>query len=159
VVMSDGYTIADLPAAKLNEESLTLLAAPRSSAERNAAFLRELVATYGGTAFWGLIDGDHFVCLAVAEGNTNAPMGLVAGNLYPVHETLMPAALGARVSGIVTEKDGRSTLLTRLSNRRGHDLGWIGLSLPPDASIPDAEALSARMANLFETSKPEEVDA
>jgi len=159
VVMSDGYTIADLPAAKLNEESLTLLAAPRSSAERNAAFLRELVATYGGTAFWGLIDGDHFVCLAVAEGNTNAPMGLAAGNLYPVHETLMPTALGARVSGIVTEKDGRSTLLTHLSNRRGHDLGWIGLSLPPGASIPDAEALPARMANLFETSKPEEVDA
>jgi ABC-type sugar transport system ATPase subunit len=159
VVMSDGYTIADLPASQLNEESLTLLAAPRSSAERNAAFLRDLVSSYGGTAFWGLIDGGQFVCLAVAEADKAAPMGFAAGNVYTAGETPIPAALGAHAPGLVIETDGRSTLLTRLSNRRGHDLGWIGLSLPPGASIPDAEALSARMATLFETSKPEEVDA
>jgi hypothetical protein len=159
VVMSDGYTIADLPASQLNEESLTLLAAPRSSAERNAAFLRDLVSSHGGTAFWGLIDEGQFVCLAVAEANKATPMGFAAGNVYTVEETPIPTALGAHAPGLVTETDGRSTLLTRLSNRRGHDLGWIGLSLPPGASIPDAEALSARMATLFETSKPEEVDA
>ncbi len=159
VVMSDGYTIADLPASQLNEESLTLFAAPRSSAERNAAFLRDLVSSYGGTAFWGLIDGDQFVCLAVAEESRTAPMHLAAGHVYPVRETSMPAALQARAPGIVVEEDGRSTLLTRLSNRRGHDLGWIGLSLPPGASIPDAQALSARMATLFEIPKPEEIDA
>ncbi|MCO5081968.1 MAG: sugar ABC transporter ATP-binding protein [Rhizobiaceae bacterium] len=159
VVMSDGYTIADLPASQLNEESLTLLAAPRSSAERNAAFLRDLVSSYGGTAFWGLIDEGQFVCLAVAEADKAAPMGFAAGNVYAAGETPIPAALGAHAPGLVTETDGRSTLLTCLSNRRGHDLGWIGLSLPPGASIPDAEALSARMATLFETSKPEEVDA
>ena len=86
-------------------------------------------------------------------------MGFAPGSVYAVQETPIPAALGGRASGVTTEEDGRSTLLMRLSNRRGHDLGWIGLSLPPGVSIPDAEALSARMATLFETSKPEEVDA
>ncbi len=159
VVVSDGYTIADLPASRLSEESLTLLAAPRSSAERNAAFLRDLVASHGGTAFWGLIDEDRFVCLTVAEGKGEAPMGLAAGNVYLAHETAIPLALGRHQPGLATEKDGRSTLLTHLSNRRGHDLGWIGLSLPAGSSLPDAETLSARTASLFETPKDNEIDA
>lgn len=159
VVMSDGYTIADLPASQLSEESLTLLAAPRSSAERNAAFLRDLVAGYGGTAFWGLIDEDRFVCLAVAEGRGSLPMGLAAGQVYLAHGTAIPTALERRGPGAVTEKDGRITLLTRLSNRRGHDLGWIGLSLPPGSKLPDEEVLSARMSSLFETPRDEVIHA
>ncbi len=159
VVVSDGYTIADLPASRLSEESLTLLAAPRSSAERNAAFLRDLVTSHGGTAFWGLIDEDRFVCLSVATGKGDAPMGLAAGHVYLAHETAIPLALERRKPGMVTEEDGRSTLLTRLSNRRGHDLGWIGLSLPSGSKLPDADALSARMAGLFETPQDDEIDA
>jgi len=159
VVVSDGYTIADLAASSLNEESLTLLAAPRSSAERNAAFLRDLVASYGGTAFWGLIDEDRFVCLSVAEAGAQASMGLSAGHVFPIRETSIPLALERRESGFVAEADGRSTLLTRLSNRRGHDLGWIGLSLPPGSRLPDTASLSARMAGLFETPENAEIVA
>jgi len=159
VVVSDGYTIADLPASRLSEESLTLLAAPRSSAERNAAFLRDLVASHGGTAFWGLIDEDRFVCLAVATGKGDAPMGLAAGHVYLARETAIPLALERRYPGTVIEQDGRSTLLTRLSNRRGHDLGWIGLSLPPGSRLPDAKTLSDRVAGLFETPQDDEIDA
>ena len=158
VVVSDGYTIADLPASRLSEESLTLLAAPRSSAERNAAFLRDLVASYSGTAFWGLIDDDQFVCLAVAEGTPDAPMGLAAGHVYLAHETAIPLALGGRQPGIATENDGRSTLLAPLSNRRGHDLGWIGLSLPPGSRLPNAETLSARMAGFLDTPQDEKTN-
>ncbi|MBZ9896136.1 MULTISPECIES: sugar ABC transporter ATP-binding protein [unclassified Mesorhizobium] len=159
VVVSDGYTIADLPASRLSEESLTLLAAPRSSAERNTAFLRDLVAGHGGTAFWGLIDDDRFVCLALAEGTPGATMGLAAGHVYLAQETAIPLALGRRQPGIVTENDGRSTLLAPLSNRRGHDLGWIGLSLPAGSRLPDAGALSARIAGLFDTPQDEKIDA
>ena len=159
VVMSDGYTIADLPAARLNEESLTLLAAPRSSAERNARFLRDLVASYGGTAFWGLIHEDQLVCLAVADRDAASALGLAAGHVYGAGETPIPAALREKAPGVVAEADGRATLLTRLSNRRGHDLGWIGLSLPPGAAFPEAAVLSARMATLFETSPSEEIEA
>jgi len=159
VVISDGYTIADLPASRLSEESLTLLAAPRSSAERNLAFLRDLVATHGGSAFWGLIDGDQFVSLAVAEGKDDARLGLEAGHVYPLQETPIPNALAELKPAAVEETDGRSTLLARLSNRRGHELGWVGLSMPPGKKLPDPEALSARMASLFETTRDEEIDA
>ncbi|MEQ1943187.1 sugar ABC transporter ATP-binding protein [Mesorhizobium sp. VNQ89] len=159
VVISDGYTIADLPASQLSEESLTLLAAPRSSAERNLAFLRDLVATHGGSAFWGLIDGDQFVSLAVAEGKDDARLGLESGHVYPLQETPIPNALAQLKPAAVEEKDGRSTLLARLSNRRGHELGWVGLSMPSGKKLPDPEALSARIASLFETTRDEEIDA
>ena len=159
VVVSDGYTIADLPASRLSEESLTLLAAPRSSAERNASLLHGLVADFGGTAFWGLMDGDSFVSLAVAEAATQAPMGFEAGHVYLKQETKIPAALDKLEDGLAVEADGRSTLLKRLSNRRGHDLGWIGLSLPAGSTPPDIDTLSARMAGLFEKSLNEKVDA
>jgi ABC-type sugar transport system ATPase subunit len=159
VVVSDGYTTANLPAARLNEESLTLLAAPRSSAERNTAFLRDLVADYGGTAFWGLIDGDQFVCLAVAEEKGAVPMGFAAGHVYLAQDSVIPAAFERREAGAVAEKDGRSTLLTRLSSRRGHDLGWIGLSLPPGAKLPDYKSLAARTASLITTHQNEEIHA
>jgi ABC-type sugar transport system ATPase subunit len=159
VVMSDGYTIADLPAERLSEESLTLLAAPRSSAERNAALLRDLVASHGGTAFWGLIDEDKFVCLAVAESPSGASLGLEAGRVYLARETAIPTALDQRRPTGVTESDGRSTLLVRLSNRRGHDLGWVGLSVPAGVSLPDPSAVSARMAGFFNTPQDEKIDA
>jgi ABC-type sugar transport system ATPase subunit len=159
VVVSDGYTIADLPASRLNEESLTLLAAPRSSAERNAAFLRDLVTTYGGTAFWGLIDGDQFVCLSVAEEKGGASMGFAAGHVYLTQDTPIPEALEKHEPGATTERDGRSTLLTRLSSRRGHDLGWMGLSLPAGSKLPDYEFLAARMAGLMTTRQDEEIHA
>jgi hypothetical protein len=60
---------------------------------------------------------------------------------------------------VVTEADGRATLLTPLSNRRGHDLGWIGLSLPAGVAPPDPRALAAEAATLFETSPSEEIEA
>jgi ABC-type multidrug transport system ATPase subunit len=159
VVMSDGYTIADLPASRLNEESLTLLAAPRSSAERNTRVLRDLVARHGGTAFWGLIHEDQFVCLAVADRDPATALGLAPGQVYLGEETPIPEALRQRAAELVTESDGRMTLLTRLSNRRGHDLGWIGLSLPAGAAPPDPQAVAAEAATLFETSPSEEIEA
>ncbi len=67
VVVSDGVTIADLPAARLTEEKLTLLAAPRSSTARNQALLRDLAQTHRGEAFWTLIDGEELICLASAR--------------------------------------------------------------------------------------------
>ena len=157
VVMSDGYTIADLPAARLNEESLTLLAAPRSSAERNTAFLRAIVDRYGGCAFWGLIEEDQLVCLSVVEGDPGAPVGLAAGQIYFLHETSIATALQERSSSVVRERDGRATILMHLSNRRGHDLGWIGVTARQGGTLPDAQALSSAMADLLETPANEEM--
>ena len=146
VVVSDGVSIADLPAARLTEEKLTLLAAPRSSTARNQALLRELAEAHGGDAFWTLIDGDETICLAQA-GRPAA--GLSPGEAAEAWETRIPEALHRRGEDFVAEPDGsRRTLLTQMTDRRGHDLGWIGLTLPGSAAPPAAEAIRARVHRL-----------
>ena len=50
VVISDGRSVADMPSSLLNEETLTLLAAPRSSMQCNTALLEALVRTTAARA-------------------------------------------------------------------------------------------------------------
>ena len=145
VVVSDGIAIADLPAARLSEEKLTLLAAPRTSTARNQALLRDLARAHGGEAFWTLIDGEETICLA-REGE--ALSGLNPGEAATADETRIPAALRARAERFEAEADGRRTLLTQMTDRRGHDLGWIGLTLPEGADLPDPAGIRARVRAL-----------
>ncbi len=69
VVMSDGLSIADVPSGMLNEEKLTLFAAPRTSMEKNSAFLRDIARDLNGAAFWTLIDQGRLFCLYIAVTN------------------------------------------------------------------------------------------
>jgi ABC-type sugar transport system ATPase subunit len=144
VVVSDGYTIADLEAARLTEEKLTLLAAPRTSTARNHQLLRDLVDDHGGDAVWTLLDGEETICLAqVGDGAA----GLTPGEAASAAETRIPEALRARAEGWTADAD-RRTLLTQMTNRRGHDLGWIALSLPASAQTPAPATIRARVARL-----------
>ena len=156
VVISDGYSVADLPADRVSEESLTLLAAPRSSAETNTAFLRRLTEEHGGAAFWGLIENDRFICLAAVEAPGEQSLGLQSGHIYNEAETGIANALNLRAETFVTDDEsGWSTLLRPLSHHRGHTLGWIGLSLPDGADLPDPEILTRQIARLTENTMPE----
>lgn len=148
VVVSDGATIADLPAARLTEEKLTLLAAPRSSTRRNQALLRDICDTWGGDAFWVLLDGDDTICLAQSG---DALSGLVPGQAATARETSIPNALAARSDDFVTEPGGPASLLTQMTDRRGHDLGWIGLTLDAGAPLPNARDIRLRINNLSQT--------
>jgi hypothetical protein len=57
--------------------------------------------------------------------------------------------LRLREPSFVTEADGaRSTMLLPLRSGRGHDLGWIGLSLPGKATPPDPEPIRRRVEEL-----------
>ncbi len=151
VVVSDGYTIADLPAARLTEEKLTLLAAPRTSTARNQALLRELAAAHGGEAFWSLLDGEEVICLARA----GAPLsGQAPGEAAMAAETAIPAALRARAVGFASD-EGLRSLLMQMTDTRGHDLGWIGLTLPAAAATPDPAAIRARVARLAAPAREE----
>src|SRR5690606_32469948 len=69
MVMTAGRTIADLPSAMLDEEKLTLLAAPRTSMARNTALLDELAREHGGAGFWALVEDDQLICLNTAGAN------------------------------------------------------------------------------------------
>ena len=142
VVVSDGVTISDLPTDKLDEEKLTLLAAPRTSTARNQALLRDLVEKYGGDAFWTLLDGEGLICLAQARAEGAPSVGLQPGEAADASKTHIPEAIRRKEPVFVTEADGaRQTLLTQLTDKRGHDLGWIGLTLDGGAEAPDPEAI------------------
>jgi ABC-type sugar transport system ATPase subunit len=145
VVVSDGLIIADLPADRLTQEKLTLLAAPRTSAARNQALLNDLAATHGGDAFWTLIDEDETICLAQAGQSLS---GLVPGQAALAHETRIARAITARTADFIAEPDGLRSLVTQMTDRRGHDLGWIGLTLPAAATLPDPAALRRRVQTL-----------
>lgn len=149
VVISDGTTIADLPSRLLDVEKLTLLAAPRTSMRQNTELLRKLTAETGGTGFWALLDGERMICLNAVSA-TNAPgPGFAPGEAKAIADTAIPTALARRDAGFVTEADGsRSTLLVPIRSQRGHDLGWVGLSLPAGGRMPAAESIRARVETL-----------
>ncbi|NSX53549.1 sugar ABC transporter ATP-binding protein [Parasulfitobacter algicola] len=154
VVMSDGITIADLPASRLTEEKLTLLAAPRTSAARNQALLAELAETYHADAVWTLLDGDELICLTQAAHDNAPSAGLTPGEAIMVDQTLIPKAIREHGPGFVTETDGlRQTLFTQLTDKRGHDLGWISLTIAGTAQAPDPKNIRAKISNLTSTDK------
>ena len=142
VVMSDGTSIAELDSAMLDETKLTLFAAPRSSMARTTALLRTLAAETGGAAFWALLDGGRLYCLQRVGGEGAADPGFVPGATPRFVDTRIAAALDSPPGGFVAEPDGaRSTLLVPVQSHRGHELGWLGLTVAghdPPAAAPIA---------------------
>ena len=152
VVMSDGRSIADLPSAMLDEEKLTLLAAPRTSMARNTALLNQLAHEHGGAGFWALIEKDNLICLNMAVTNAALDPGFKAGEARGVADTLIPRALRQREPIFVPEADkSRTTLLVPMRSPRGHDLGWVGLCLSPGAELPSPGAIKARIDTMAAT--------
>jgi ABC-type sugar transport system ATPase subunit len=149
VVMSDGTSIAELPSAVLDEAKLTLFAAPRSSMAMTTQLLETLAQETGGAAFWALLDGGRVFCLSRVGGEGVADPGFEAGAAPTLDATRIPVALGAAAERFVVEPDGtRATLLVRVRSHRGHDLGWIGLTVAGNAP-PDPAPLVARVHDQF----------
>jgi ribose transport system ATP-binding protein/rhamnose transport system ATP-binding protein len=152
VVISDGLSIADLPASLLDEEKLTLLAAPRTSMARNTEMLKSLAGDVGGAGFWVLIDVDQLICLNMVIAERAADPGFAAGEARTFADTRIETALRRRDASFVPEQDGdRSTMLVPLTSSRGHDLGWVGLTLPGTAPIPSPDMVRRRVEALATT--------
>jgi ABC-type sugar transport system ATPase subunit len=152
IVISDGVSVAEVTSDMLDEEKLTLLAAPRSSMERNTEILRDLAAEFNGAAFWILLSEERVFCLNCVASDSRLAPGFVSGGTPTILETSIPLALQKEAEGFVREADGhRVTLLTQVHGRRGHELGWIGLTLDMRRSLPSAAALKSRMQSLFAT--------
>jgi ABC-type sugar transport system ATPase subunit len=149
VVMSDGTSIAELPSVVLDEAKLTLFAAPRSSMAMTTGLLEALAQETGGAAFWALLDAGRVFCLSRVGGTGAADPGFGAGAAPAFEETHIPAALAAPAERFVLEPDGaRATLLVRVRSHRGHELGWIGLTVPGGAP-PAPAPLAARVHEQF----------
>lgn len=146
VVMSDGRSTATLPSAALDEEKLTLLAAPRTSMERNTQLLERLAAEFKGAGFWALLEEDSLICLNSVTVNAAADPGFSSGEARRFDETRIGAALARRADHFVDDPHhGRQTLLVPLRSPRGHDFGWIGLTVPQGVETPLADAIRARV--------------
>ena len=147
VVISDGRSVADLPSALLDEEKLTLLAAPRTSMARNTALLQDLTRENGGAGFWALIDEEQLICLNVVVADPGADPGFKPGEARVLDDTRIPRALRGREPVFVPDEGGggRSTLLVPIRSPRGHDLGWVGFSLSGREKPPPAEAIKFRI--------------
>ena len=146
VVISDGRSVADLPSAVLDEEKLTLLAAPRTSMVRNTTLLEELTRENGGVGFWALIEDEQMICLNAVVADDAVDPGFRAGEARRLAETAIPTALRGREPIFVTEPDRvRSTMLVPIRSQRGHDLGWVGLTVPARPPLPPAPAIKIRI--------------
>ncbi|WP_246722526.1 sugar ABC transporter ATP-binding protein [Aureimonas sp. OT7] len=152
VVISDGRSIADVPSAMLDEEKLTLLAAPRTSMVRNTELLRNLARQHGGAGFWALMEEDSLICLNAVVENANADPGFRSGEARRFDQTHIPSALARRETGFVTDAaSGRATLLTQMRSARGHDFGWVGISLPDGAPLPAPETIRSHIDAMAQT--------
>ncbi len=149
VVISDGRSVADLPCSLLDEEKLTLLAAPRTSMTRNTALLDDLTRENGGVGFWALIEGERLICLNTVVADARVDPGFKPGQAIVLDETFIPDALRRRDPGFVAEADGtRSTVMVPIRSPRGHDLGWVGLTLPVSRNMPPAPVIRLRVDTL-----------
>lgn len=152
VVMSDGISIADVPSTMLDEEKLTLFAAPRSSMERTQRLLHNIAQSYDASAFWAILDKDMLFCLTAAVAENSADPGFVAGDSIEFGATRIEAALTHRDGGFVTDHSTElSALIVDIKGRRGHDLGTIGLVLPPKREIPDPAHIKSEIEALFKS--------
>ncbi len=146
VIVSDGRSVADLPSNVLSEEKLTVLAAPRTSMQRNTNLLAELTKQYGGAGFWALLEGEQLICLNSVVRDAKLDPGFGPGDTRTFSETAIPQALVRRDNTFVLERnDGRRTLLVPMRSTRGHDLGWVGLSMDATAELPSVEAIRSRV--------------
>ena len=150
IVISDGASIADVPSAYLDEEKLTLLAAPRASMERYRRLLQELANQCDGAAFWAILDDERVFCLNTATANAKADPALRAGEAPRFEETPIAAALHARAPDFVLDPaSGLQSLLVDVRSHRGHELGSIGVVIRPDRSTPPAEATRSAIQERF----------
>ena len=108
-----------------------------------------LAAKYRAATFWALIHGSDLICLTLARAPDAPDPGLRTGHAVRIDETRIPQALAERTDSFVTEANAPlATMLVPMRNRRGHDLGWIGLTIDSRAPAPPAGAIQADVAAL-----------
>ena len=152
IVISDGISAGGMPANVLDEETLTLLAAPRSSMEQNVRFLQHLTDEYGGAAFWALIEGNQLFCLQCIVADNAAQPGFVRGARLAFAETLIASALEQRNTGQFYSVPGQPTaIVAEAISHRGNPVGWIGLVIAPGQIPPDARKVTQKIGRFLST--------
>ncbi len=139
VVISDGADVTSIPSRYLDVEKLAMFAAPRSSADATHHVLERLVHAYPGAAYWIFVEGDRLYCFDLLSAEADPGLGFARGTFPRIEQTMIPQALLQRAASFAAEADGRQTLLVPIRGHRGHDLGYVGLTLAPGRATPDPE--------------------
>ena len=75
--------------------------------------------------------------------NDQADPGFRAGDTPMIGDTRIPAALSSRSETLVLEPENQlATLLVSVRSDRGHDMGWIGVTLDSRTSLAPAQTTS-----------------
>ena len=140
-VMAEGRLAADISSEWLDEEKLTMFAAPRSSASSTHRILTELNERHGVAAFWVYVDDDRVYCFNKVDDSCRIDTGFGAGEVCSLDRTRMPKALmEGRPAWI--EEQGLRSLLIPITSRRGQSMGCLGVAAASDqAGLPDPEEL------------------
>ena len=142
VVVSDGADVTSIPSDLIDVEKLAMFAAPRSSAEATHFVLEDLVRRFGGVAYWIFVEGERLYCFDAVATSDAPDIGFSRGSFPEIASTNIQRVLRERPRRFQSEPAGAS-LLTPLRGHRGHDLGHIGLTLPPDRALPDPSAVES----------------
>ena len=143
VVISDGVSTAAVTSASVNEEILTLLAAPRSSMGQVQSLLDDLVRDHGGAAAWGLAKDDTVVCLA-CSASLASESGLAPGRIVARAAAGLGPEADPHRPGLYRFGAG-AVLLSPLETGRGHDNGFIALRLAQPIGEHEATAIHERV--------------
>ncbi|QRM57768.1 sugar ABC transporter ATP-binding protein [Sinorhizobium sp. BG8] len=148
VPISDGRTLGTIPTRLLNEETLTLFAAPRSSTAGQAKVLNALSQRFGCAGFWILRGEENFICLLTSNGAERA-LGFASGSIVANNANPVAASLASPVEGMQPGTNGQTVMHFRLSNPHDHDLGTAGFLFEPGISPPDPAEMKDALATLL----------
>lgn len=129
VVISDGRSVAELPAEFLDVEKLLMFAAPKSSSTLIGDLLASMVERYGGSAFWVYSDDQRVFCFDCRAAAGTAQL-LARGSVHSIEATLLPP-LPHDGEACERRSAAADVVAVPFRGKRGHYLGHLGLAMPP----------------------------
>ncbi len=143
VVLSEGRSVATFAAGLMDEEKLTMFAAPRTSARSTSHLLRALEKRWPeAVGYWVYFGQGRVYCFDGPDSRAELPLGFKRGEMPIQADTcLAPFPLTGDGTGVAAAEADRvgvcrglhSVVIPRL-NARGQRLGYIGLTLPAAAA-------------------------
>jgi ribose transport system ATP-binding protein/rhamnose transport system ATP-binding protein len=154
VILSEGRSVADFAAGIMDEEKMTMFAAPRTSARSTFNLLKRLVDRWPGAgAHWIYFDKGLIYCFESLVSAGHPPPGFRAGEVVDQAATsLAPFVVdGNAVNPLVINGGGWFNQVVPILNARGQRLGHIALTSPGgDAENKPAPDEFARMVREWE---------
>jgi len=144
IVITEGRVAANLKSDYLDEEKLTMFAAPRSSADATHRLLGRLASNFAAQVCWIYLDRDMVYCFNLINDDVHAAIdtGFSAGTVVPMEDTRIGQAIACRGDAVWHEQDGICTLLVAMLGQSGQSMGWICLSRTAGSNLPDPQAIA-----------------